>query len=69
MRKLRHREIGVNSKWQKRESNSDTLVQFCRQAAINLPKMSGEVSYIFTEELLSEQGFEGCIGVCQAENR
>lgn len=53
---FRHREIGVPSKWQKWDSNSDILAQFCRQAVINL---SGEVSYMFTEELISERGFEG----------
>lgn len=39
----------------------------CRQAVINLPRMGRDVSFIFIKELISEQGFEGCIGVCQAE--
>ena len=59
MRKLRHREIGITRKWQKWESNSDILAQFCRQAVINLPRIGGEVSSIFIEELISEQGFAG----------
>lgn len=59
MKKLRHRAIGVISKWQKWESNSDIQAQFCRQGAINLPRMGGEVSYIFMDKLLLAQDFEG----------